>query len=850
MLMHENSMYGEYRKDLAKYAKSEAARLQRDHEELQRWHDSQKRRASDGIRINEEGPETFLEKCRRALATIRDEALRTTSVGNDWLFLALLGTLMALLSFGIDYCIALFQKGQVFFFHALDGQPFPQYLLWILYPTGLILFSAVFTYYVEPNGVGSGIPELKTILRGVVLKEYLSFRTLVSKVVGLACSLGSSLPLGKVGPFVHIASMLATVLNRWMSKLTGNFVNEYHNYDMLAAACAVGVACTFSAPIGGLLFSIEVTTSYFAVRNYWRGFFAATCAALVFRLLAVWGEKAETITALYKSTFRIEFPYDVVEVIFFALIGVICGFGGALFIYMHRKIVHFNRRKTILKKFLQKSRYIYPVCITIIISTFTFPLGFGQFMAGELTPGQVLTSLFSNETWVGATEEEIAEATYAKYWLVDHNVIFLSLGMYVLMTFWMTTVSITMPVAHGIFMPVFIVGAAFGRFVGEAMAAWFPEGFWQGGEHATIIPGGYAVVGAAALSGAVTHTVSTSVIVAEMTGQITHILPVMVAVLIANAISQLLQPSVFNSIIQLKKLPYLPDIAVGEGRTHNILAEDIMNTKLDYIAYEFTYMDLKYVLSQTYHRNYPLLDNDEKRTLYGVVARSELEYLVEQHMGRDARIAEAKRRLEAGTLSVYTPARQREVRADSKDLTVHFDDQSEHAESPTGDSPAGSVATSAASPKPALKRTSFPKDESIHSLGSSGRSDHGLIDLNPEEQLQWESSKLKYRVNFDPCIIDAAPLYVVEKTSLHKIHTLFSLLGVSKAYVTNMGCLVGIVGLEEVRQAIEGSGIYDSDSDADDDMFYDTYEKYEDEYACHGDRFAHEMTEMVTQERS
>ena len=38
---------------------------------------------------------------------------------------------------------------------------------------------------------------MKTVLRGVVLKEYLTFRTLVSKMVGLCTSLGSGLPIGK-----------------------------------------------------------------------------------------------------------------------------------------------------------------------------------------------------------------------------------------------------------------------------------------------------------------------------------------------------------------------------------------------------------------------------------------------------------------------------------------------------------------------------------------------------------------------------------------------------------------------------------------------------------------------------
>lgn len=47
---------------------------------------------------------------------------------------------------------------------------------------------------------GSGIPEMKTILRGVVLKEYLTFRTFVAKAVGLTATLGSGMPLGKEVP--------------------------------------------------------------------------------------------------------------------------------------------------------------------------------------------------------------------------------------------------------------------------------------------------------------------------------------------------------------------------------------------------------------------------------------------------------------------------------------------------------------------------------------------------------------------------------------------------------------------------------------------------------------------------
>lgn len=51
-----------------------------------------------------------------------------------------------------------------------------------------------------PPAPGSGIPELKTILMGVVLEDYLAIQNFGAKVVGLTCTLvcGSTLFLGKV----------------------------------------------------------------------------------------------------------------------------------------------------------------------------------------------------------------------------------------------------------------------------------------------------------------------------------------------------------------------------------------------------------------------------------------------------------------------------------------------------------------------------------------------------------------------------------------------------------------------------------------------------------------------------
>lgn len=47
--------------------------------------------------------------------------------------------------------------------------------------------------------------------------------------------------------------------------------------------------------------------------------------------------------------------------------------------------------------------------------------------------------------------------------------------------------------------------------------------------------------------------------------------------------------------------------------------------------------------------------------------------------------------------------------------------------------------------------------------------------------------------------IDPSPFQLVERTSLLKVHSLFSMVGINHAYVTKIGRLVGVVALKEVR---------------------------------------------------
>ncbi|NXM11126.1 CLCN2 protein, partial [Ploceus nigricollis] len=789
-------MYGRYTQDLGTFAKDEAARLR-----LQEGDTPRPRRPSELL----EYTQGRCAPCR--VCALQCQRFLISKVGEDWVFLILLGLVMALVSWAMDFAIATCLQAQKWMYGGLDTNVLLQYMAWVTYPTVLITFSAGFTQILAPQAVGSGIPEMKTILRGVVLKEYLTLKTFVAKVIGLTCALGSGMPLGKEGPFVHIASMCAALLSRFLSLFGGFYENEARNIEMLAAACAVGVGCCFAAPIGGVLFSIEVTSTFFAVRNYWRGFFAATFSAFIFRVLAVWNKDEETITALFKTRFRLDFPFDLQELPAFAVIGIASGFGGALFVYLNRKIVQFMRRQKTINRFLMKKRLLFPALVTLIISTLTFPPGFGQFMAGQLTQKDTLVTLFDNQTWAKqGINDEFEYLGILEAWLHPRSNVFVTLIVFILMKFWMSALATTIPVPCGAFMPVFVIGAAFGRLVGESMAAWFPDGIHTDSNIYRIVPGGYAVVGAAALSGAVTHTVSTAVIVFELTGQISHILPVMIAVILANAVAQSLQPSLYDSIIRIKKLPYLPELGWGHHEKYNVRVEDIMVRDIRYVTLNCKYQDLQQVLHSTKVKNLPLVESAESMILLGSIERTQVGALLSNQLSPQRRVL---------------LLRQKALSEDGhrlSDSSIRFQvrgcdwcpvNQSRYLTCPraAGTLPAPSLCPlHSARPPPAAtcgrgacrpqgcSNTPLLQEEMI--LGDK---------LTPTEILEWEEQQLDQLVDFSSAKIDPAPFQLVEHTSLHKTHTIFSLLGLDHAFVTSIGRLVGMVSLKELRKAIEGS---------------------------------------------
>ncbi|XP_011503467.1 PREDICTED: chloride channel protein 2 [Ceratosolen solmsi marchali] len=871
-------MYGRYTKDLGEYAKAEARKLR---------HDKSPSKTIDKVRTEEFNKSRHGPLCRKFLTLLAFAWKHTGArLGEDWVFLALLGIIMALISYAMDRGISMCNNGQ-WLYEDLTSHPVLQYLAWVSLPVCLVLFSAGFVHIIAPQSIGSGIPEMKTILRGVALKEYLTFRTLVAKIVGLTATLGSGLPLGKEGPFVHIASIVATLLSKLVTSFQGIYENESRNCEMLAAACAVGVASCFAAPIGGVLFSIEVTTVYFAVRNYWRGFFTAVCGATMFRLLAIWFQREETITAMFITNFTMDFPFDPQELFVFALIGVGSGICGSFYVWLHRQYVIFMRKNKSMNSFLQKNRFLYPGIVSILVSSVSFPLGLGQYMAGDLNTHDQVHGLFTNFTWT-KDDLNVEERNIVKHWSTERSDVFVGLLSFTVFTFIFSIISSTVPVPSGIFIPVFKIGAALGRAVGEAMALQFPHGVRYGGIITPIVPGGYATVGAAAFSGAVTHTISVSVIIFEMTGQITHIVPMMIAVLISNAIAALLQPSIYDSIILIKKLPYLPDLLPSGSGMYNIYVEDFMVCNVKYIWHGITYQKLKEILKDNRKlRGFPLVENPDSMILLGSIQRLELIKLIEKHIGRERRLQVAQRwhkeAEERAKEEIEKQFREQErsrrpsrfevipapdilklQRQSVNDLTMSSGNgvNIEHHTFHTpifGSQPKKSIlkktnsftlkgfsplVSPAVTPYTTVtgaesrirlafeaifrKSTTLQDVDPDPEIGSNtidNQCRNGarqpiltpspatskkvqlprerVIDMSAEDQKQWEESEMALEVNFLRCHIDPAPFQLVERTSLLKVHSLFSMVGVNHAYVTAIGRLVGVVGLKELRKAIE-----------------------------------------------
>ncbi|GMS83658.1 hypothetical protein PENTCL1PPCAC_5833 [Pristionchus entomophagus] len=732
------------------------------------------------------------------------------------------------------------------------------YGVWTMFFVLMIGLAALLTRLIAPQAIGSGIPEIKTIFRGVILKEYLTMRTMLAKFVGLTLTLGAGLPLGKEGPLVHMSSVVASQLSRLVHSFQGIYENESRSSEMLAAGCAVGVACTFSAPIGGVLFSIEVTSVFFAVRNYWRGFFAAACAATISRVITTLLKDPELdMNAQFQTRFPTGKAYTLQELPIFVLIGFVLGIYGATYIVVHRNIVLFLRRNHIAKILFQKFWMIYPILISFLFGTVTYPEALGQFMTGRKKFTQTVPDLFNNCIWSNTTFGDVCSESVTNSWTGQshENSIFISLVVFQIVFFFLTILCSTLPIPAGMFISVFVLGAAFGRTIGEIVAICLDGNIYSGGKMQSLYPGAYAVIGAAALSGAVTHTVSVAVIVFEVTGQMLLLLPVMISVIVAVAVCSYLQPSIYDSVIRIKHLPYLPDIRHTPSIFHTITVDKIMVTPVKCIPRDCSYRHVRIALdAMPKLRAFPVVDStlnvadivqvteakrreEARRRVRAAIVRAHSSTIsAGKERGEDKedeKNTEPFRRRKRFTIvpvsregSIDHGEAENEREKEEQrmyDCRQHVEEQIRQTLQVQDGRPKAGSTTSGRSVSGITSNYATvhstigdpPVDHSIPGFfrsltrprsTSSRRKDSEEpvhFDLVGEERDAWENSIMDESIDFSSVLVDSTPFQIVSHSSLFKVHSLFSLLGLNRAYVTEQGKLVGVVALKEIREAIE-----------------------------------------------
>ncbi|KAG2178631.1 hypothetical protein INT44_001784 [Umbelopsis vinacea] len=405
----------------------------------------------------------------------------------------------------------------------------------------LIINKTKMAYYCA----GSGIPEVKVILGGFVIKGFLGIKTLFVKSVGLILSTSSGLNCGKEGPFVHIGCCVGNIACRLFNKFNKN---EGKRREILSASAAAGVSVAFGAPIGGVLFSLEEVSYYFPIKTMIRSYFCALVAAMFLKILNPFGTGKIVMFQV-----RYDKEYHVFELFGFVLCGIFGGLMGALFSYCNIRYQRL-RKTTIIGK--------YPVLEALGIMSLTVLVSFWSPYA-RMSLTEFVTNLFSE-----CLPKDDNEGLCAKTASEIPPLVFLLLSTLVIKLF-LSIVTFGIRVPGGVFLPSLAIGAIFGRAIGLVMQyltleyhdnwifAACPADFETHGR--CVIPGVYAMVGAAAsLAGVTRTTVSLVVIMFELTHSLTYAVPIMAAVMIAKWVADAFFPSgIYDLVIDLQEYPYL-----------------------------------------------------------------------------------------------------------------------------------------------------------------------------------------------------------------------------------------------------------------------------------------------------
>ncbi|EPX73484.1 ClC chloride channel [Schizosaccharomyces octosporus yFS286] len=397
---------------------------------------------------------------------------------------------------------------------------------------GFALLASLLKVYSFPSVSASGIPEIKATLSGYTLPDansFYSLKTLLLKSLSICLCVASGIWVGKEGPFVHVASNIAILVASVFPEISKS---NLYSRQILIAAISSGIAASFNAPVGGVLFALEqVTTSSFPsslTGSIWYEFLCSAFSVVTLQLLRSWQPGAG-----FLSFVSLERHWTYLDLLPFIFISILCGFLGSVLVRLYMKT---------LAKYSSSSRG-YSVC----------SVGFLSFMTCFIS----VPALFDYDILYNPTElffqisNSCSPSSASILCEVQPWITSLVLFASAIVGLLFTGLTYGMQIPGGILIPSLTIGACLGRCIGTILRSIFPS---LAGS--TV----YAIVGATAFLSSTTRlTVSLVVIIYELTGAFTVVLPLMLATLLSRWISNFINPfSIYDSWLHLKKIPYFP----------------------------------------------------------------------------------------------------------------------------------------------------------------------------------------------------------------------------------------------------------------------------------------------------
>jgi len=334
-----------------------------------------------------------------------------------------------------------------------------------------------------PYASGSGIPHVEAVLNGELPPA--PTQLLFVKFFGGLLALGAGLALGREGPSVQIGANLSHLIGRTFRR------NSQDCLLLLAAGAGAGLAVAFNAPIAGAAFVLEELTRRFDTRTTIVTFGASAGAIAVARL--IFGSTPD---------FQVSpLPYAGFGCLILGLIlGVMAGLLGVAY---NRTILGALALADRLKRWPTVAR----------AATVGAAVGLlGWFAPNLIGSGDVITQ----EVLAGTLGGTALAATF-------------------LVRFALGPVSYAVRTPGGLFAPMLVLGSQCGLIFGNVGHYLFPGIVGD--------PLAYAVIGTAAFFAAVVRAPLTGIIlVIELTGSYTQLLP-----MLAACFAAMLVPTLFNN---------------------------------------------------------------------------------------------------------------------------------------------------------------------------------------------------------------------------------------------------------------------------------------------------------------